>query len=249
MIVGGVLVFLGLALHRRVGVGQAAVAADGRVRRRPRDPRGDHRRGAAARRRGRPGARGRAVRGQLRPGRAGARGGVRRHLPQQRRPAARRARGAAGARANACRSCACTGSCSSGSANGLLERIRKRVEAAAAAVPGARPPARDGHGLLGGGVVRKVVQLAEANGFELVFTECVGPVRRAAAARRGRAPTTASCASSPTWIAGCSGARTVLLAGAGAAAADAGGRGRRPPACRRACGPTSSACRCRRDRR
>jgi SulP family sulfate permease len=59
-------------LHGRVGLGQAAAAAAHRVRLRAVDPRGDHRPGVLARRRDRPGARGRAVRDQLRTGRAGA---------------------------------------------------------------------------------------------------------------------------------------------------------------------------------
>ena len=141
-------------LHRRVGLGQAADAAEGRVRRRPGDPRGDHRQGVPARRGDRLGDGRRPVRGQLRPDRAGARGRVRGHLPQQRRPAARRASGPA----------------DDGRAGPDPARERVRVLRVgerparadpqaggdgAPAVPADGPPAGDGRGRLGGDVLRQ----------------------------------------------------------------------------------------------
>ena len=97
MIVGGVLVFLGLAFmvewvwdKRRslppIEYGVVLVILAGS------SP------GGSAGRRGRARARGGPVRGQLRPGRARARGGVRRDLPQQRRSAGGRTRRAPHAR-------------------------------------------------------------------------------------------------------------------------------------------------------
>ena len=64
-----------------------------------------------------------------------------------------------------------------GSANGLLERIRKRAENGPAAVPGDRP--RRVTGVDSSAVVAfvKVLHLAEAAGFELVFTGTSDAVR------------------------------------------------------------------------
>ena len=137
-----------------------------------------------------------------------------------------------------------------GSANSLLERIRKRVEA--------EPPRflvidlRRVTGVDSSAVVSfvKVVHLAEAAGFELVFTgtsdRCAGSWRAAAWSRpRG------SCGSSRTWTAACSGARRVCC-GSGSrrrrrrgrrrrvGATGCPGRGTRSPACPPACGPTSN---------
>jgi SulP family sulfate permease len=70
----------------RVGLGQAQGPAAGRVRGRARDAWRWSSARVPARRRGRPGARGRAVRGQLRADRAGARGRLRGDLLQPDRP-------------------------------------------------------------------------------------------------------------------------------------------------------------------
>ncbi len=154
MIVGGVLVFLGLAFivewvwdKRRllprleyvvVLVILVAIIAE-RV---------------PARRRARPGARGRAVRGQLRPDRAGARGRVRGHLPQQRRPPAR----GAGIPARDGRP-----GPDPARARVRVLRLGERPARAdpqtggggGAAVPGDRPAAGDRRGRLGGYVLRQ----------------------------------------------------------------------------------------------
>ena len=77
-------------LPRRVGLGQAEAAAAARIRRRGGDPGRDHRVGVPGRGGDRPGARGRAVRRELRPDRAGARGRLRRDLSLERRSAGER---------------------------------------------------------------------------------------------------------------------------------------------------------------
>ena len=182
MIVGGVLVFVGLSFlvewvfdkRRSLPVGEYVVVLvillsiatrgflPGVVRR--------------------AGARGRAVRDQLRPDRAGARGRVRGDVPQQRRPTARRARGPAGAGRTR--------------PDPPPERVRvlrdgerpARADPQArgsrtAPVPGDRPSTRHRRRLVGCLAFRKVAQLAEANGFELVFAGASDGVR--AQLRRG----------------------------------------------------------------
>ena len=102
-----------------------------------------------------------------------------------------------------------------GMVSGLLERIRKRVEGGPLRyllVDLRRVTGIDSSAVM---AFRKVAQLAQANGFELVFTgvpeRCVDTVCREAAWSRSRG----SCGSNPTSIAGCSGARTVCSASAG----------------------------------
>ena len=229
VIVGGVLVFVGLGVHRRVGVGQAPHTAEGRVRHRARDPRDGRDPGSAARRRGRPRAGGRAVRRELRPGRAGQRGGVRRDVPQQRRPSARRARGAAIAR---------RARADPAPARLRLLRNRERTArahpqargAGGAAVPARRPAARGGHGFLGGGCpsarsrssrgARRRARVHRRPGAG------TAPARGAAASSRS----TASCGSSPTSTAACSGARTVCSRAPRPVGGEARRRARRSPA-------------------
>ena len=164
-------------LHGRVGVGQAQVPAEGRVRGRARDPRDDHRPGVPARRRDRARARGGPVRHRLRPDRARARGRVRRHLPQQRRPRHRANAPSSGRSRDRVQILRVSGFVFFGSTNRLLERIRRRVEA--------DPPRflvidlRRVTGVDSSAVVAfvKVMRLAEANGFELVLTGISDPVR------------------------------------------------------------------------
>ena len=95
-----------------------------------------------------------------------------------------------------------------GAASGLLERIRKRVE------PGTlrflvidlrRVTGIDSSAVMS---FRKVAQLAEANGFELVFTGVPEPVERQLARGGVASRSTGSCGSNRTWTAACSGART-----------------------------------------
>ena len=76
----------------------------------------------------------------------------------------------------------------------------------AAAVPGDRPPTGDRGGLLGGGGLRQGDQPRRGPGFELVFTGVSEPVRKQLA-RGGVVAGDGSCGSSPTWTAACSGAR------------------------------------------
>ncbi len=92
-----------------------------------------------------------------------------------------------------------------GSANGLLERIRKRVEAGPLrflVIDLRRVTGVDSSAVV---AFVKVMHLAEAAGFELVFTGASDPC--AASWRAGGWSPPRSCGSSPTWTAGCSGAR------------------------------------------
>ena len=155
MIVGGVLVFIGLAFMVGWVWDKRRVAAPTRVRGGGRDLGGDHRLGVPDRGRDRAGARRGAVRDQLRPDRAGPRGRLRRDLPLQRRSAGRRARRAP----HALRS--------RPDPAGVRVRVLRldeppagadptaRGRGHAAAVPGDRSAARDGRGLLGGRLVRE----------------------------------------------------------------------------------------------
>ena len=67
---------------------------------------------------------------------------------------------------------------------------------------------------------RKVAQIAEANGFELVLTDVPEPVMTQLELRRRGRRRTGSFGSSPTSIAGCRCARTALLGDAAVAASD-----------------------------
>ncbi len=228
-------------------MGQAAVPAEGRVRHRPADPRDDHRSGLPARRGDRPGARGRAVRDQLRPDRAGPRGRVRGHVPQQRRPAAGRAGSTAGA-----------GRTRPDPACGRVRVLRDGEPAAradpqtgggrTAAVPADRSSSGDGRRLLGG---RGLPQGGPARGCERVRARAHRGVEDGANGRSSAAGSSrprASSGSSRTWIEACRCARTVCSRAPPGprSSSPRTGRARRSPACRRACGPTSSACRSRR---
>ena len=186
MIVGGVLVFLGLAFmvewvwdkrkalppleYGVVLVILAAIIG----------------RGVPARRRGRARARGRPVRGQLRADRAGARGRLRGDLPQQRRPPARRARGAADDGRPCPDPARATGSCSSDRPTACSSGSAQRVEADAAAVPGDRPPTRDRRGLLGGGGVRQGDAPGRGERVRAGVHRALRSGAEAAGARRGR---------------------------------------------------------------
>ena len=92
-----------------------------------------------------------------------------------------------------------------GSANALLERIRKRVEAGPLrflVIDLRRVTGVDSSAVV---TFVKVVHLAEASGFELVFTGVSEPVRKQLA--RGGVVRASSCGSSRTWTEACSGAR------------------------------------------
>ena len=99
-----------------------------------------------------------------------------------------------------------------GSASGLLERIRKRVEAEPLRF--LLVDLRRVTGVDSSAVVSfvKVAQLAEANGFELVFTGASDGCASSWSAA-GIVASEGSSGSSRTWIAACSGARTVCCRG------------------------------------
>ena len=150
----------------------------------------------------------RAVRGQLRADRTGARGRVRRrptaatstvHPPSE-RPYGRWANGS--------RSCACTGSCSSDRPTACSIGSAKRVEHGASPVPADGPPAGDGRGLLGGGVVR---QGRSTSRRRTGSSSCSRARRIRYASSSNEAawpPSKGSSGSSRTWITASSGART-----------------------------------------
>ena len=99
----------------------------------------------------------------------------------------------------ASRSSALSGFVFFGTASGLLERIRKRVEAGALrflVIDLRRVTGVDSSGALS---FRKVARLAEASGFELVFAGASDGSGAAATRRGGRVPR--SSGSSRTWIA------------------------------------------------
>ncbi len=101
-----------------------------------------------------------------------------------------------------------------GMVSGLLERIRKRVEGGTLrylVVDLRRVTGIDSSAVV---AFRKVARIAAANGFELVLTDVPEPVMtRLERGRRGR-DGRASCGSSRTSIAGWSGARTGCSPGA-----------------------------------
>jgi SulP family sulfate permease len=94
-----------------------------------------------------------------------------------------------------------------GTASGLLERIRKRVERGSLRyllVDLRRVTGMDSSAAMS---FRKVAQLAQANGFELVFTDVPDQVMTRLQ-RGGVVAADGVVRFEPTWIVGCSGART-----------------------------------------
>ena len=113
----------------------------------------------------------------------------------------------------------------------LLERIRTRVESGTLrflVIDLRRVSGVDSSAVM---AFKKVAQLAAAHGFELVLTGVPGTRDAVADPRRGRRRPTAWCGSSPTSTAGCS----VCEDGAARRPSAAPGRSRRQrsPACRR----------------
>ena len=249
MIVGGVLVFLGLAFlvewvwdKRKVlpPVEYGVVLVDLGGGHRPRVP---------ARRGARAGARGRAVRGQLRPDRAGARGRLRARptTPTWTDPPPSGRRFAMGGDVQILR---VNGFLFFGSANGLLERIRKRVEAGPLrflVIDLRRVTGVDSSAVV---AFVKVIGLAQAHGFELVLTGVSEPVRKQLP--RGGVGEGELVRFEPDLDRGLQRCEEVLLREGAAAqrrrprrGPSGSTRGRPPtatpsPACRPGCGPTSS---------
>ena len=125
-----------------------------------------------------------------------------------------------------------------GTANGLLERIRERVEAGAPAVPGDRSPAGERGRFLGG------VAFAKVNGSRRrTGSSWCSPGRRirfeTVGTRRGRRRRGRSSGSNRTWIEDCSDARTGPARGRARRRTDR--EDARAPACLRGCGRTSIA--------
>ena len=127
-----------------------------------------------------------------------------------------------------------------GTSSGLLELDPETGGGRGVTVPVDPPPACDGHGLLGGDVVRKVAQLAEAHGFELVLTDGPEAVRAAGARRGSLLPRILSAYEGPG--SACSGARTVCSRAPPARSSPRTGRARPSQVCRWAWRRTSSAC-------
>ena len=131
-----------------------------------------------------------------------------------------------------------------GTASGLLERIRKRVEGGSLrflVVDLRRVTGMDSSAVMS---FRKVVQLAQANGFELVFTGVPEPVK-AQLARGGVVASDGVVRFEPDLDRGLQRCEDGLL-DEPATLWPRTGRARRSPGCRRACRRTSRASRSRR---